>query len=329
MTNPSTNIYGSLDIQFECNLNDGTTIELDTDILCIAEFLDESVGYNDLAITLTTKTVSSITYSVCSTLINGVVVNTASQQLANSYVYPKEHIRIFINDENMSIYIGGKWVYSYVLGFVNYINDPVGATLVVHGTTIALDNIRRVELHDYRDAVYVDYEATADSALQSVIQERPVQVFAEPDRSLSFTYHTIKDILVAHHVKEYSPTVTPNSNLSSDGLIYFTNVSINTSEETADEVGFITRLYRLSNLENGAVQATKMLQKLALERRYPMQIKSRFDPRVVIADEIQVDKYISGTSTRLVDTCIVEDVQIQLQDGTATMILSGRRLKDG
>jgi hypothetical protein len=283
-------------------------------------------NYSDsLGIRISSKTESSKKYVVCSTELDDVAVDTSSFLLGTAFVYQKEHIRIFMDSTNLSVYVGGKCVYSYVLGFVNYPTDPVVQELSVHGAAFTIYNIQKTELHDYRDAVYIDYEATSDSALQSVIQERPVQIFAEPNRSLTFTYAVIKDILTGHHIKEYNPSVVAGSNLSSDGLIYFTNVSINTDQDTADNVGFLTRLYRLSNLETGAVQATQILQKMALERRYPMQIKCRFDPRVVIADQINVDKFITGTQTELVDECIVEDVQISIQDGQSYMTISGRR----
>lgn len=327
MTNPTTDIYGSLEVQFDCALSNTTIIELVTDIIAIKQGTSETFGYYPLSITLTTKTVSSITYSVVATEIAGSIVDKSSYELSNDYDFKREHIRIFISSHNISVYVGDKWVYSYVLAFVDYVNDPVGAYLQIFGDDIALYDIKRIELHDYRDAVYIDYEATADSALQSVIQERPVQIFAEPIRELSFTYHCIKDTIYAHHAKTYSRGIVPNSNLSSDGLIYYTNVNIQTSQQTADEVGFVTRLYRLSNLENGARQATKILQKLALERRYPFEIRDRFDPRPVVADMLILDKTITGTGSSLQETGIIEDVSIQLQDGQTTMTLIGRKLK--
>ena len=101
--------------------------------------------------------------------------------------------------------------------------------------------------------------------------------------------------------------------MSSDGLIYYTNVSINTSADTADEVGLVTRLYRLSNLETGAIRATQILQRIALERRYPIYLDQRFDPRLVVADVLLIDVYLTGTNRHIQDTCIIEDIQTNIQ----------------
>lgn len=324
------NTYGSVDIQFDYVPSDSINILLETNILALPTFelkTDDSV-WHTLSIRVATKTESTITYFVCTTELDGVVIDKANYSISTDYSYQKQHVRIYIHNTALSIYINGKWVYSNVLGFVDYVTDLVECTLSVHGGALTLYNIKRTELHDYRDAVYVDYEATADSAIQSVIQERPVQIFSEPERMLSFTYHCIKDIVEAHHVKEYQTGINNNGNMSSDGLIYYTNVSINTSQHTADEVGLITRLYRLSNLETGAIRATKILQQLALERRYPITIFMRPDPRLVIADQLDIDVIITGTARNIVDHCVIEDVSINFSDGDYGMIIRGRTLNE-
>ena len=324
------NTYGSVDIQFDYFPHNSRNVKLTTNILALPTFelkTDDST-WHVLAVRIATKTTSTITYFTCSTELDGVTIDKAHYPVSTNYSYQKQHVRIFIHNQDISIYVGGKWVYSNILGFVDYPTDQVECTLSVHGGTRTLYNIKRVELHDYRDAVYVDYEATADSAIQSVIQERPVQIFSEPERLLSFTYHCIKDVIEAHHVKEFQDSIVNNSNMSSDGLIYYTNVSINTSQFTADEVGLVTRLYRLSNLETGAVRATQILQELALERRYPISVTLRFDPRLVIADQLNVDVILTGTGRHIEVSCIIEDISKSLQDGEYAMTIRGRTLKE-
>lgn len=322
--------YGSVDIQFDYTPDDSKNVLLTTNILALPTFelkTDDSI-WHALSIRIATKTEDTITYFVCTTELDGVVIDKSSYPVSANYIYQKEHARIFIHNADISVYINGKWIYSNILGYVDYVTDLVACTLSVHGGSLTLYNIKRTELHDYRDAVYVDYEATADSAIQSVIQERPVQVFSEPGRLLSFTYHCIKDIVAGHHIKEYKTSISNNSGMSSDGLIYYTNVSINTSQFTADEVGLVTRLYRLSNLETGAIRATKILQQLALERRYPISLSLRFDPRLVIADQLDIDVILTGTGRHIEDHCIIEDITFNFSDGEYSMQLRGRTLKE-
>ena len=324
------NSYGSVDIQFDYIPHNSRNVLLTTNILALPTFELKTADsvWHALSVRVATKTVSTVTYFVCTTELDGVVIDKTNYPVSTNYCFQRQHIRIFIHNCDIAIYVGGKWVYSNILGFVDYVTDLVTCVLKVTGGTRTLWNIKRVELHDYRDAVYVDYEATADSAIQSVIQERPVQVFSEPGRLLSFTYHCIKDIVNAHHIREFQSSIVSNSNMSSDGMIYYTNVSINTSQFTADEVGLVTRLYRLSNLETGAVRATQILQQLALERRYPISIVMRPDPRLVIADQLDIDVIVTGTLRHIEVSCIIEDVSISFSDGEYVMSIRGRTLKE-
>ena len=325
MTNPTTNIYGTINVEFDYIPVDGVSVLLATDIQGIAQFNEEIVGYYPLALQISTKTVSGIVYAVGATLINGVVVDQQDFVIATGFNHQKSHVRFYINKQNLSIYFAGKWVYSYTLEYVNYINDPINASLSVHGGTLDLVNITRTELNDYRDAIFFDYESTADNGIQSIIQERPIQIYPDPGRTLTFTYGVIRGDLDSHYVSEYKTSVVPSNNLSSDGLIYYVNVGVNTSAETAKQVGLITKLYRLSNLNDGAIKATQILQKLALERRYPVYIKERFDPRVIIGDRVTVDLIASGTLTPITDQAIIEGIRIMLNDGQYSFEMDGRK----
>ena len=325
MTNPATNLYGTIDIEFDYIPVNGITILLTTDILGISQFHEQAYGYNPVSLQLGTKTVSGIVYAVGTTLVNGIAVDQQDFAIASSFNFQKTHVRFYINKQNLSIYFGGKWVYSYSLAYVNYVNDPINASLSVHGGALQLYKIVRIELDDYRDAIFFDYESTADNCIQSIIQERPIQIYPDPGRILTFTYGVVRGDLDTHYVKEYRSSIASSNGLSSDGLIYYVNVSVNTSADTAKEVGLVTKLYRLSNLNDGAVKATQILQRLALERRFPTYIKERFDPRVVIGDRVAVDMIISGTLTHIEDRSIVENASIMLSDGQYTFEMNGRR----
>jgi len=45
------------------------------------------------------------------------------------------------------------------------------------------------ELYSWREAIYMEMEASGNSALSSVIQERPVEMFCADDGKLMLTYN--------------------------------------------------------------------------------------------------------------------------------------------
>jgi hypothetical protein len=231
-----------------------------------------------------------------------------------------------MSDNAVSIYCNDLWVYTYVFGLVNW-PDVVQVALKNSSASqdVTVTDIRLIELADPREAVYIDYEATVDSAIQSIIQQRPIQIFPEVGREIAFTYSAVKDVVGAHHVTSYEEATKDSQSLSSDGLVYYTDVAISVSRKTAEEVGLITKLYRLSELNSGALNAAARLQELALERRKMVTINMRLDPRIEIADNLLIDEILSGTGTHIVDNVIVEDVSISIQNGNYSMRIVARR----
>ena len=97
------------------------------------------------------------------------------------------------------------------------------------------------------------------------------------------------------------------------------------SELTAREVGLITRLYRFSELDSGALQAARRVQQVAAEQRKMITVTGRFDPRLQIADVLSIDTIITSTLRHVVDEIIVENITPNLSNGTYSMQVVGRR----
>jgi hypothetical protein len=158
-----------------------------------------------------------------------------------------------------------------------------------------------------------------------VIQQRPVEVFPRSGRAVAFSYNVLdRDEIIADWVNNYTSTIEDNSQMSSDGLVYYRDVGVSMHADTAREVGLITRLYRLSELDNGAVEATRIYQDKALERRHKGQYRGRLDPQIEPGDRAVVDYVLTGTGTHVTKNIIVENVSISLQDGLYSMIIDGR-----
>jgi hypothetical protein len=108
-------------------------------------------------------------------------------------------------------------------------------------------------------------------------------------------------------------------------MTYFRDVGISLSEDTAANVGFITRLYRVSELDNGAVEAVAKMQRMALERRDMIEILGRLDPRLEILDLMEIDHVLTSTGREITEVVIIESLEISLSDGQYTLRTTGRR----
>ncbi|MFH1118598.1 MAG: hypothetical protein V1775_02160, partial [Bacteroidota bacterium] len=228
-------------------------------------------------------------------------------------------------DTYISAYCNDRWIYSWAVSTVSYTDDAdVIASLQANGATVELRDIRRTELCDVREAVYVDYEATSENAIQSVIQQRPVEIVPGTGRTLEFAYTATKDEVTGHHVRTFAPTVQDNTQLSSDGIVYYRDVGISLDANTAEVVGLITRLYRLSELDSGAVRAARKYQEKALEQRLLSTITQRLDPRFEVRDIYNLSLITSGTLRSIEEELIIENIDISLENGQYSMTISAR-----
>jgi hypothetical protein len=322
------NKNGAFSLRYTYTVNDAISLLLETDIQGIAAFgkenTDPDKGYKVLTIQIGTTTHGGNRYMQVSTLLGGTIVDTSDFPIGNT-TNPALDVWIYIHDVAISVYCNNRWVYSYVMALTKYADYTTVADLKALGGAVTLTNIRREEIPDWRDAVYVDYETTGDNALQSIYQQRPVWIFPETDRAIAFTYHTIKDTVAANHVWSYDNKQVNNNDISSDGLVYYYDVGISTYALAAEQVGFITRLYQLSELDIGAVEATHTIQEIALEHRTPITAQMRLDPRPEISDLMHFDLIVAGTKTHITEDAIIEDIQISLENGSFSMTMNGRK----
>ena len=302
---------------------DYLTVNLLTNIKGVAQYQDPLFhGYKKIDLSFYTVEVDGETRAVCRLWLNGVLTDQSDFNLHCGLVESIQN-RVVFSDTAISVYTNDSWVYTYCFVDADWPNT-VQIKAQVTGGDIVL-NVVCAELSDPREAVYVDYESTSDSALQSIIQQRPIQIFAQVDRANAFTYSATRDTALGHHIISYEEQTRDNNNMASDGLVYYSDVGINISEMTAEQVGLITKLYRLSELYNGAIEAAKRMQQIALERRKIVTIACRLDSRMQVADKLLIDTILTGTGTHITDEIIIEDITISLSDGNYSMRISGRR----
>ena len=319
-----TTTSGGIEVFFNFTPAVGRIVWVVTDILALPAFTTLADPTEILKIRVNLEVISTIQYVAVYTYVGSAVIDKSTFALGNTSTL-EFAVRTFIYDENIAVYVNDVCVYTYTLGAVSY-PEPVAASIqVTGGVEIAISNIVRTELQDQREAIYVDYEANTENAIQSIVQQRPVEINAGVGRELEFTYLATGDTLAAHHVKSYSNTLEDNVQISSDGIVYYADVGVSISQNTAEEVGLITRMYRLSGLDSGAIKAASVYQEKALQRRNMGNFSGRFDPRLEIRDIYAIDLIATGTQRNILRSIIVENIQMRLEDGAYKMSITGRK----
>ena len=316
---------GTIDLSFTLvEPADGESIELITDVLGTPQHLETAEGVISVNILYEAELdYGTGAYIVAETRIGGVAVDTQTVPIGLVDIIDL-NIRIFIYDTYISVYCNNLCVYSYALLSADY--TSMTALSLERTGSYTVENVSLREIPDAREAVFVDYEATTESAIQSVIQQRPIEINPEVDREINFTYDATKDDVPGHNIFSYEDNEQDNLQLSSDGIVYYENVGVSINADTAREVGFITRMYRLSELSNGAIEAAAKYQRSALQRRHLSSIvMQRLDPRIEVRDVILVDVVVTGTGRHITDEVIVEDISISVEDGNYSTNISGRR----
>lgn len=314
--------YGGAEFYFTFTADDTKTIEIVTDILGASQFGADDETKQLVGVKLTSLT-DTDRYVQVETTLAGATIDRSDFSTFDSDVEVFD-VRVFFYNEFLSIEINGFWVYSYGFSAIEY---PVGRPSIELRALlddIEVSEVRRVELSDGREAVFVDYEASTENAIQSIIQQRPVSIFPSVGRSVIFTYSATKDVVGAVFVQRFVDAVSDSMQIASDALIYFSDVGISLDEDILKDVGFVTRLYRLSELDTGADRAAETLQRRALEKRHNVTVIQRFDPRVEPMDILHINLIAKGTNRTIDRQIIVENTSVSLRDGDYSMSIGGR-----
>ena len=230
------------------------------------------------------------------------------------------HYRILYHDNSVSVYADGNWVATFAVEEFVYPKQ-----LAVNlSTAITITDVRYVELCDWREAVYIDLETDAHSALGSIIQERPVEMVFQSDGSVAFWYDKVREEITKPISPKQYRLVRPSAlSASMDAIVYgIIDVGTVRSEDLAKEIGFATRIHRMSNLNRGGIRASKIIQQRSYESLEKREIAIRIDPRVELGDIVDASFVTKGMTRNVSARFIVESVDLDY--GAATMQISGR-----
>lgn len=232
-------------------------------------------------------------------------------------------IRIVFHNEFVTTYVDHKWVHTF--GFANVYHPEDPEVSMYASDDIEVENIRLRELADWREAIFIDLESTGQNALTSVILQRPVTNISNWHGNLVFFYDPVRAEIAVDKIRNIGIDEADNNSGSSDGIVYFTNTAVVVDPEYAKRVGFVTRVYRLPDLDNGAIMATRIIQRQARQNliRY-RDMGIRFNPQLEVGDIALVNFSASGTGTPVTGKVIVEAISMSATNGECTMNINGR-----
>lgn len=207
---------------------------------------------------------------------------------------------------------------------VVYNTDDV-AVSIKSGHAASLSLIRLKELCDWREAIFADLETTSQSAISSVIQQRPVEIFGVHTGAVRYQYFpSVRPSKEISLVSSHDVTTSGGNQISSEGIVYFTDTGIQLDLDAFEDFGFITRTFRLPDLDSGAMKAAAVMQLRARQSAEQHQIACRFDPTIEVGDQVTSSVVLPGTGTVVTDIAIIESAQISLAEGKYAMRMKGR-----
>ena len=246
-----------------------------------------------------------------------------------------EHdIRVLVHEDFVTFYADSITLATFALGVDNL--EWPEEKLIVKASASTPKTIKDIvisELFDWREAIYIESELSVSSAIGSVIQERPIEIYALREGGLSFSYRFERDevnysVENAHNILIRHDTTEQNSsNAGSDALVYYADITFAYYENYAIEDGFNTRVFSLASLDTGAKLAARLLLEKAFEKQSMHGIAIRPDLRLDIGDIVDMEYILSGTGSSGQARGIVEDINVGFEEGKHYMnvTLRGRK----
>jgi hypothetical protein len=241
-------------------------------------------------------------------------------------------VRVLFHQNFVTVYADNIWLhtFAYPEDDLRWPDDELDMYMYA-STSKTVDSVTVVELFDWREAIYVESELSAQSAIGSVIQERPVEIFPTPDGGLSFSYNLKRDTITyttantkvmfrRHEEKDQG-----NREAGSDAIVYYADVDFVTDNSFADDQGFLTRVLKLSTLDTGADRAAQILLEKANEHQYMHSLEIRPDVRIEYGDVLDFTYTLSGTGTSVSRDVIVEGISLTISEGASSMMITARK----
>jgi hypothetical protein len=261
-----------------------------------------------------------------------LLVSGSDTRQTTAYLWDARSVsrwRVLGHGQFISVYADGHCVHTFAFEKFNYGLHQI--VQISASWNASLTDVRKTELYDWREAIWIDLESTAMNALGGVIQERPVEYLPASDGSIRFFYTpetrptaSIPAVLISQH--EISWQKSPGA--CSDAIVQWADVGTLVDEDSARDLGFVTVFYRMSNLDYGAMEAAAIQQRRARQSRTQHNIRIRFYPLLEEGDRVNIEYTLPGTNTPISESMIIESIRGDFSPGRGQMILSGRSAFD-
>lgn len=249
------------------------------------------------------------------------------------------NVRIVLAKDAVTFYWDHSWAHTYffynptegVEYSVTYDKKVTTLRFYNSGTSVNLANLRITELQKTREAIYFEMDATSDSAISSIIQERPVDIIPLYDGSVKFTYGTN---LIANHApssRDLPSTILYTDNPSrgvsqaaSDWIVYYEDVKAFRDPNYAAASGFHTRVLSLPDIENDEVSfMVYLMSKIFRENMARHQLSCRPDFHYEVGDVLGLSYTVSGINQAIDQGDIyIEGIMYNSQ---GEMVIEGRK----
>ena len=306
----------SFDARFEIGTITGTSyVGVDANVVASEDYPNDT----NLQLRLSRVTSGSYTLALISRT-SGSSIDAVGLALADA----QHAFRVLFHDNYVTTYIDDVWVYTFHLKSIVY-PTTTNVSLITNQSGQTSTNIRAQELCDWREAIYIDLETDGMSAIGSVIQERPVDIYARWDGSIAFWYDPTRNTVTqVIKPRKHSWMDALPKRAASDAIVYYSNVSVILNNDYRDNFGFSTKVYRMPNLETGAMRAAYLLLKNLFRERRVHDIEVRPDARLELGDKLAIDYIATGTQTAASFTLIVDSMSLMIQSRNSVMSISGR-----
>jgi hypothetical protein len=231
-------------------------------------------------------------------------------------------VRIVFHNEFITVYVQDYWIHTFWFDSI-YHPEEQEVKMSASGS-LAITNVRLKELADWREAIFVDMETSSQNAISSVILQRPIDIRSGHDGEMIFEYDPPRSTETVKFVRQYTTSESETGAGCSDAVVYFTNAAVVIDDDYAEQVGFVTRMYRFPDLDNGAIRAARIAQKRARQSRKMHTATCRFHPRLEVGDIASIAFPATSTSRPIVSSFIVESIDFNMENGVQSMKISGR-----
>lgn len=248
--------------------------------------------------------------------------------------------RVLYHDNFATLYIDDIWIYTFGISVEKNDEDPLhdlngitySPTLEIYVQTdmasLTISNVRVCELADWREAIYIPMETDGMSAIQSIVQERPIEIVQKSSGAISYCYEPTRDVIhqKADNIRRHSFQEKYPMDGASDGIIYYADVKTIQYSPFAKKYGLSTKTINLPNLNVGALKAGKIIMERSYERSVMHDLDIRQDIRIEVGDILHIHYIASGTKRESEYYIVVEDVSMGVTNN-ASMRVVGREIE--